>query len=47
MIFEDLTRPLVSYYKAEQVFHEVDAGQRPEEVTAGISAIIAPLLAAR
>ena len=40
MVFEDLTRPLVAYYKAEQVFHEVDAAKSAEDVTSGLSAII-------
>jgi len=47
MVYEDLTRPLAAYYKAEQVFYEIDAGQSPEEVTASLAAIIQPLLAAR
>ena len=40
MVFEDLTRPLVAYYKTEQVFHEVDAVQAPAQVTAALSRII-------
>ncbi|HAM34502.1 MAG TPA: adenylate kinase [Elusimicrobia bacterium] len=47
MVYEDLTRPLVAYYKAEQVFQEVDAGQSPEEVTASLARIVTPLLAPR
>ena len=47
MVFEDLTRPLVAYYKAEQVFHAVDAGQSPQTLTASLAAIIQPLLVAR
>ncbi|MFA6002900.1 MAG: adenylate kinase [Elusimicrobiota bacterium] len=46
MVYEDLTRPLVSYYKAEQVFQEVDAGRSPEDVTISLAAIVQPLLAA-
>lgn len=40
MVFEDLTRPLVAYYKTEQVFHEVDAAQAPAQVSAALSTII-------
>lgn len=40
MVFEDLTHPLVAYYKAEQLFHEVDAAQPPEKVEAALSAVI-------
>ncbi|OGR87716.1 MAG: adenylate kinase [Elusimicrobia bacterium RIFCSPHIGHO2_02_FULL_57_9] len=40
MVFEDLTRPLVVYYKAEQVFQEVDASQSLEEVTKNLCAVI-------
>ena len=36
MVFEDLTQPLVSYYKAEQVFDQVDAAQVPEKVSADL-----------
>lgn len=47
MVFEDLTHPLVAYYKAEQVFHEVDAAQKPEKVTADLCAVIDSVAAAR
>lgn len=47
MVFEDLTQPLVAYYKAEQVFHEVDASRSPAEVEASLAAVIKPLQAAR
>ena len=40
MVFEDLTQPLVAYYKAEQAFHAVDADQVPEKVEAALSAVI-------
>ena len=40
MVYEDLTQPLVSYYKAEQVFEEIDAAKSPAEVTAALSAVI-------
>jgi adenylate kinase len=47
MVFEDLTQPLVAYYKAEQVFHEIDAAQSPEKVEAALSAVIESAKAAR
>lgn len=40
MVFEDLTHPLASYYKGEQVFHEVDASRSSEQVTADLCAVI-------
>ena len=40
MVFEDLTHPLVAYYKAEQVFHEIDASKSPDDVTAALSGMI-------
>lgn len=40
MVFNDLTEPLAAYYKAEHVFHEVDAGQSPPQVEAALCAII-------
>lgn len=40
MVFEDLTQPLVAYYKAEQVFHEIDAAQEPAQVEAALAAVI-------
>ena len=40
MVFEDLTQPLVAYYKAEQVFHEIDASRSPADVEAALSAVI-------
>ena len=33
MVYEDLTRPLVAYYRSEQVFHEIDGNQSAEKVT--------------
>ena len=47
MVYEDLTRPLVAYYKAEGVLHEVDGGRSPEAVTASLAEIMAPQLGAR
>jgi adenylate kinase len=40
MVFEDLTHPLVAYYKSEQVFHEINAAQAPEQVEAELAAVI-------
>jgi len=47
MVFEDLTHPLVAYYKSEAAFHEVDAAQSPEAVEAALSAVIDSTKAAR
>jgi adenylate kinase len=47
MVFEDLTHPLVAYYKAEAEFHEVDAAQTPDKVEAALSAVIESSKAAR
>lgn len=40
MVFEDLTQPLVSYYKGEGVLAEVDANRAPEAVEAALAAVI-------
>lgn len=40
MVFDDLTHPLVAYYKAEQVFHEIDAAQSPDSIAQALSAVI-------
>jgi adenylate kinase len=40
MVFEDLTRPLVAYYKAEQAFHDIDASKEPAQVTAALASVI-------
>lgn len=40
MVFEDLTHPLVAYYKSEAAFQEVDASKPPEMVEAALSAVI-------
>ena len=40
MVFEDLTHPLVAYYKSEQLFHEINAAQSPAQVEAALSAVI-------
>ena len=47
MVFEDLTHPLVAYYKSEGAFQEVDASQTPERVEAALSAVIDSTKAAR
>ncbi|MDE2511755.1 MAG: adenylate kinase, partial [Elusimicrobia bacterium] len=47
MVFDDLTHPLVAYYRAEQVFHEIDASQSPEKVETALSAVIESTKAAR
>jgi adenylate kinase len=47
MVFEDLTHPLVAYYKSDVAFHEVDAAQSPEKVEAALSAVIDSTKAAR
>lgn len=47
MVFEDLTHPLVAYYKSEAAFQEVDAAQAPEKVEAALSAVIDSAKAAR
>lgn len=43
MVFEDLTQPLVAYYKSEQVFREIDAAQSPEKVEAALAAAVESL----
>ena len=40
MVFEDLTQPLVAFYKGEQIFHQVDASQPPQIVEAALSNVI-------
>jgi adenylate kinase len=47
MVFEDLTQPLVAFYRAEQVLSEVDASKTPDQVEAALSAIIDEAKAAR
>lgn len=47
MVFDDLTSPLVSYYKAEGIFQQVDASQTPEQVSAGLYKIIDGAMAVR
>ena len=40
MVYEDLTRPLVAYYRSEGLFHEVDGNQPMDKVTAALTALI-------
>ena len=40
MIFEDLTKPLVAYYKAEGVLREINAAQSPEAVAEELSGVV-------
>ncbi len=40
MVFEDLTQPLVSLYRSEGVFQEVDAGRPAEDVTESLAKLI-------
>lgn len=45
MVFNDLTAPLVSYYKHSHEFHEVDGGRDAALVTADLAAIFAQKVA--
>ena len=47
MVFEDLTQPLVAYYKAEHLFHDIDASQSPDKVETALRAVIESAKAAR
>lgn len=47
MVFEDLTQPLVAYYKGESLLAEVDANLSPERVEAALRVVIDELKAAR
>src|SRR5262249_53284762 len=47
MVFEDLTQPLVSYYKGESLLTEVDANRKPEAVEAALRQVIDEAKAAR
>ncbi|MBI4057126.1 MAG: adenylate kinase [Elusimicrobia bacterium] len=40
MVYNDLTDPLVAYYKSNQAFYEVDAAQTPEQVSSIIFKIV-------
>ena len=43
MVFNDLTAPLVSYYRHAHDFHEVDGARSADDVTAALEAILAAL----
>jgi adenylate kinase len=47
MVYDDLTRPLVAYYRAESVFEEVDGSRPVSEVTQGLTRIVDGILAER
>ncbi len=47
MVFEDLTQPLVAYYKGESLLSEVEANRAPEQVETALRAVIDGLKAAR
>jgi len=47
MVYDDLTSPLIAYYKAEGLFEQVDAAQQPAKVTADVSKIIDGLMAVK
>lgn len=40
MVYRDLTQPLVAYYRANHIFHEVDGARSPEEVAGEITALL-------
>ncbi|MBI4424235.1 MAG: adenylate kinase [Elusimicrobia bacterium] len=40
MVYEDLTRPLVAYYRSEHRFHEVDGSLPMDKVTEELTALI-------
>lgn len=40
MVYRDLTQPLVAYYRANYVFHEVNGAADPREVTEKIVALL-------
>lgn len=40
MVYRDLTHPLVAYYRANYVFHEVNGAANPREVTEKIVALL-------
>ncbi len=47
MIFDDLTQPLVAYYRAEGVFEQINAAQAPEKVSQDLSAVIDAAMAVK
>jgi adenylate kinase len=46
-VFNDLTHPLIAYYKAEQIFQEVDAAKAPDQVTSDLRKVIDSAMAVR
>ncbi|MFH1620091.1 MAG: adenylate kinase [bacterium] len=40
MVYRDLTQPLVAYYRASNIFHEVDGNAQPQEITARIISLL-------
>lgn len=40
MVYEDLTRPLIAYYRSEHLFHEVSGNQPMEKVSEELVALI-------
>ncbi|MFA5140707.1 MAG: adenylate kinase [Elusimicrobiota bacterium] len=46
MVFNDLTQPLVAYYRSGNAFHEVDGALEPSGVTAVIGRVLAGLASA-
>ena len=47
MVYEDLTRPLVAYYRGEHLFEEVDADRGMEEVAQAVAGVIEGTVLAR
>lgn len=47
MIFDDLTQPLVAYYRAEGIFEQVNAAQPAEKVSKDLSAVIDAAMAVK
>jgi len=47
MIFDDLTQPLVAYYRAEGVFEQVNGAQAPEKVSRDLAAVIDAAMAVK
>jgi adenylate kinase len=47
MVFEDITQPMISYYKSESVFYEVNASRPPEEVSDSLVSLIDSVLVSK
>ncbi len=45
MVFEDITRPMIAYYQSEFIFKEVDAGLKPDEVSAALAIFVDSIFA--